>query len=336
MLSSTTKDEPLLEVRELSTAFFSRRGVVQAVDKVSFALKRGEILGLVGETGSGKSVTALSLIDMVRFPGQVTGGEIWFAGEEWLRKPQRARGGIRGRGIAMIFQHARAALNPLLAIERQIGRLLTRYQGLRGPARREAALDLLIQLGINDAERVLRSYPHELSGGMAQRVGIALALACAPQILIADEPTTALDVTTQRETLELIRTLRDQRGMAILFITHDLGVIAQLCDRVAIMHAGHIVETGPVRRIFAEPLHPYTSGLLRALPRLERTEALTTIPGIPPNLIAPPPGCRFVERCAYAEQRCHQWPPTVALDDHAVMCVRYADNCATQLRSVGG
>lgn len=203
MLPLHATDPLLLDVRELSTAFFSRRGVVQAVDKVSFTLRRGEILGLVGETGSGKSVTALSLIDMVRFPGQITGGEIWFDQEEWLRKPQRERDTIRGRGIAMIFQHARAALNPLSTVERQIGRLLARYQALNGTARRDAALDLLRQLGISAAERVLRSYPHELSGGMAQRVGIAMALACAPQILIADEPTTALDVTTQRETSSL-------------------------------------------------------------------------------------------------------------------------------------
>lgn len=319
----TPHGQPLLEVRNLSTAFFTRRGVVQAVDQVSFALQRGEILGIVGETGSGKSVTALSLIDMVRFPGRVVAGQVWLNGEEWRSKPPRQRQRIRGHGIAMIFQNARASLNPLLRVETLIGRLLSRYQGLDSRQCCDAILRLLQQLGIADSERVLRSYPHELSGGMAQRVAIAMALACAPQVLIADEPTTALDVTTQFETLALIRALSDAHNLGIILITHDLGVVAQTCDRVAVMHAGQLVEIGPVRRIFSDPLHPYTQGLLAAVPRMEQTDSLATIPGMAPDLIHPPDGCRFVHRCGYAEPRCQHRPALVTREDHAVMCVRY-------------
>lgn len=317
---------PLLEVYGLQVAFFTRRGVVKAIDGVSFSIGDGEVLGLVGETGSGKTVTALSLIGMVRYPGRILDGEIWFKGEEWLSKQSKKRVEIRGKGIAMIFQNAKSSLNPLLNVRKQIMRAARLNHEVDQKQAEAESMQLLAQLGMPDPRRVMDSYPHELSGGMAQRVVIATAMARRPALLIADEPTTALDVTTQAEILRLIRQLRDEMGTSVLLITHDLGVIAETCDRVAVMHAGHMVEEGTVFEIFEQPLHPYTKALLKSIPRVDRQIDPVVIHGDVPDLIKPPSGCRFVDRCPYVMRKCHNRPPYYTLDaNHRVMCFLHED-----------
>ena len=325
-ITNNDLSEPLLEVNGLQVAFFTRRGVVKAIDGVSFSIGAGEVLGLVGETGSGKTVTALSLIGMVRYPGRILDGEIWFRGEEWLSKPTKERVEIRGNGISMIFQNAKSSLNPLLKVRKQIIRAF-RLNNVKDQKQAESeTLQLMGRLGMPDPQRVMESYPHELSGGMAQRVVIATAMACHPALLIADEPTTALDVTTQAEILRLIRQLRDEMGISILLITHDLGVIAATCDRVAVMHAGHMVEEGTVFEIFEQPLHPYTKALLKSVPRVDRPIDPVVIHGDVPDLVNPPSGCRFVDRCPDVMRKCHNRPPYYTLDaNHRVMCFLYED-----------
>jgi peptide/nickel transport system ATP-binding protein len=291
-------ERPLLEVAGLRTSFATRDGIVRAVDGISFNVDRGEIMGLVGESGCGKSVTSLSIMRLVPPPGRIEAGTVTFAGRDLLTLRADQMRSIRGQQLAMIFQQPTSSLNPVWDVGRQIGETLEIHRGMRRRDARKRALELLELVGIPDPERRLRSYPHELSGGMAQRIMIAMALACEPELLIADEPTTALDVTIQAQILDLLRNLRDELGTAIILITHDLGVVAEMCDRVAVMYAGEIVEQTDVRRLFRDPRHPYTRGLIGSIPVPGDIEHdLAVIPGNVPNLIDLPSGCRFAPRC---------------------------------------
>ncbi len=291
-------DRPLLEVKGLHTSFYTRDGVVRAVDGIDFHVDRGEIMGLVGESGCGKSVTSLSIMRLVAKPGRIHAGQILFDGEDLLTLPDDRMRGIRGNRISMIFQQPTSSLNPVWNVGNQIEEVLRIHRGMKGKAANARALALLRMVGISDPERRLKAFPHEMSGGMAQRIMIAMALACEPELLIADEPTTALDVTIQAQILDLMRDLREETGTAIIFITHDLGVVAEMCDRVAVMYAGEIVEQASVRTLFDDPRHPYTRGLIGSIPVPgDVKESLTVIPGNVPNLIDLPAGCRFAPRC---------------------------------------
>jgi oligopeptide/dipeptide ABC transporter ATP-binding protein len=292
-------DRPLLEVTGLRTSFYTRDGVVRAVDGIDFHVDRGEIMGLVGESGCGKSVTSLSIMGLVAKPGVIDAGVVMFDGRDLLKLKNDEMRKLRGDRLSMIFQQPQSSLNPVRDVGRQIGEVLELHRGMkRGPARARA-LELLRMVGIPDPERRLKSFPHEMSGGMAQRVMIAMALACEPELLIADEPTTALDVTIQAQILDLMRSLREQTGTAIILITHDLGVVAEMADRVAVMYAGEIVEQADVTTLFRQPRHPYTRGLIASIPVVGNVHTdLSVIPGNVPNLIDLPKGCRFAPRCA--------------------------------------
>jgi oligopeptide/dipeptide ABC transporter ATP-binding protein len=293
----------LLDVRGLRTSFFTREGVVRAVTGVDFDVRRGEILGLVGESGCGKSVTSLSIMGLVAPPGRVEEGEVLFDGQNLLNLSDAQMRDIRGNRISMIFQQPTSSLNPVMKVGRQIGEVLEAHRGMKRKAANERALELMSMVGIPDPKRRLESYPFEMSGGMSQRVMIAMALACEPELLIADEPTTALDVTIQAQILELMRRLQRETGTAIVLITHDLGVVAEMCDRVAVMYAGEIIEQADTRTLFRDPRHPYTKGLIGAVPVLGQTkEMLAVIPGMVPNLIDLPVGCRFAPRCGAREE----------------------------------
>jgi peptide/nickel transport system ATP-binding protein len=290
--------ERLLDVRGLRTSFHTRDGIVRAVDGIDFHVDRGEIMGLVGESGCGKSVTSLSILRLVPPPGRIEAGEVVFAGQDLLKLPLSKMRDLRGDGISMIFQQPTSSLNPVFDVGFQLGEVLEIHRNMRRRAARARALELLQMVGIPDPKRRLDAYPHEMSGGMAQRVMIAMALACEPELLIADEPTTALDVTIQAQILDLMRKLQRETGTAIVLITHDLGVVAEMCDRVAVMYAGEIVEQTDVRTLFRSPKHPYTQGLIGSIPILGATkEELAVIPGNVPNLIDLPPACRFAPRC---------------------------------------
>ena len=305
--------EAVLRVEGLKTWFHTEHGVVKAVDGVSFEVRKGEVLGLVGESGSGKSVTNLSVLQLVpRPPGRYEAGHIWFDGQDLLTLSERQLRKVRGRRVSMIFQDPMTSLNPYLRVSVQIGEVLQLHEGLSRREARERSIELLEAVGIPDPGRRIDAHPHELSGGMRQRVMIAMALACSPELLLADEPTTALDVTVQAQILELIGGLCRERGTAVVLVTHDLGVVAGVADRVAVMYAGRIVEQGPVDRLFAAPKHPYTQGLLRSLPRLDRKEALTAIPGLPPDLSTLGPGCAFAPRCPAVHGRCTMAAPAWA------------------------
>ena len=317
---------PLLTVTDLRTSFHTRSGVYRAVDGVSFSVDRGETLGIVGESGSGKSVTCYSLMGLVpQPPGRIEGGSAVFDGIDLLQcTPAQARG-LRGKRIAMIFQDPMTSLNPYMRIADQlIEPLLIHEHVTRGDALRRAG-EALEAVGINDAGRRMQLYPHEFSGGMRQRVMIAMALITRPELLIADEPTTALDVTVQAQILELIRQRQRELGMAVIFITHDLGVVAGLCDRVQVMYAGRIFETAPTRTLFASPRHPYTRALQRSIPGLQRKgAALYSIEGLPPDLSRPSPGCPFAPRCEHATAGCTSTPAVLrsATAEHAHACGR--------------
>ena len=292
-------DRPLLEVNRLRTTFYTREGAVHAVDGIDFEVDRGEIMGLVGESGCGKSVTSLSIMRLVAKPGRIEAGSVVFDGQDLLTLSDEQMRDIRGDRISMIFQQPQSSLNPVWDVGKQIAEVLELHRGMKkGPAR-ERALDLLRMVGIPDPKRRLDAFPHELSGGMAQRVMIAMALACEPELLIADEPTTALDVTIQAQILDLMRNLRDETGTAIILITHDLGVVAEMCDRVAVMYAGEIVEQSDVTSLFRRPKHPYTQGLIASIPVVGSVQdELRVIPGSVPNLIDLPSTCRFAPRCS--------------------------------------
>ena len=306
----------LLEVSDLRTSFFLRSGELRVLDGVSLEIEAGEVLGLVGETGSGKSVTAYSITRLLKQPGRVVGGEVKWDGRDLVRLwESELEQEIRGKEISMIFQSPREALNPVITVGRQLTQVLRIRRGMDRREARAEAIRILKSVYISDPESRLDSYPHELSGGMAQRIMIALALSCQPRLLIADEPTTGLDVTTQHQIVLLLRELRDRTGMAILLITHDLALAAQLCDRVAVLYAGRIAEMGPIGHLFRSPRHPYTAALLASRPRLGLQGDILTIPGNVANLMRPPGGCRFHPRCPNATQVCaQQQPPLEPMD----------------------
>ncbi|HEY4247789.1 MAG TPA: ABC transporter ATP-binding protein [Lacunisphaera sp.] len=321
---------PLLEVTDLRTYFHTRGGVYRAVDGVNFSLEKGETLGLVGESGSGKSVTCYSLMGLVpQPPGRIESGKAMFDGVDLLHCPQRELRAIRGKRIAMIFQDPMTSLNPYLRISEQLIEPLLIHEKISRTDALARGLAMLQAVGINDAEKRLRSYPHEFSGGMRQRVMIAMALIGRPEILIADEPTTALDVTVQAQILELIKKLQAELGMAVIFVTHDLGVVSGLCDRVQVMYAGRIVETADTRTLFKTPRHPYTKALQRSIPSLQpKGRELYTIPGLPPDLSKPIAGCAFAPRCEFAVERCKAEDPRLlpVTPTQATACLRVQAN----------
>ncbi len=318
----------ILEVKNLSTHFLTRAGVVKAVDDVSFAIPRGSTLALVGESGSGKSVTSLSILRLVPPPGSIVAGEVIFNGADLMKLDDEAMRSLRGREIAMIFQDPMSSLNPVFTVGDQIAEAIQLHERLSRKQAWKKAGEMMERVKIPDAKRRARDYPHQLSGGMRQRVMIAMALSCNPTLLIADEPTTALDVTIQAEILELLRGLKDDFDLSMLLITHDLGVVAETADRVAVMYAGRIVEEAPVRDIFHRPKHPYTEGLLQSVARLTsegfRLRRLATIEGTVPSLLDLPAGCKFAPRCSYVIDECSQTEPTlVAVNPaHTSRCIR--------------
>ncbi len=304
----------LLEVKGLRTQFFTQDGVVNAVNGISYTLNEGETLGIVGESGCGKSVGVMSLIRLIPTPpGKIAGGEVWFDGQDLLKTSDDQIRAIRGNKISMIFQDPMTSLNPVLTIGRQIGEALELHLGMDKKQARQRSIELLELVGIPSAADRIDNYPHQFSGGMRQRVMIAMGLSCNPQLLIADEPTTALDVTIQAQIVDLVKRLRDEIGMAIIWITHDLGVVAGLADRVIVMYAGYIVEEAAVKELYKHPRHPYTLGLLGSLPRLDadRPEKLESIEGLPPDLIDFPKGCPFYARCNYRIDRCLEKMPAL-------------------------
>jgi oligopeptide/dipeptide ABC transporter ATP-binding protein len=320
----------LLEVKNLQTHFPTRAGLVRAVDGVSFYVDKGELLGLVGESGCGKSITALSLMRLIAPPGRIVGGEIVFDGENLLAASEERMREIRGDDIAMIFQDPMTSLNPVYTVGEQIAEALRLHRKLSRKAARETAIEAMREVAIPDPARRADDYPHQLSGGMRQRVMIAMALACDPKLLIADEPTTALDVTIQAQILELLNELRRTRELAVLLITHDLGVVAETADRVAVMYTGRIVEESPVEELFARPKMPYTEGLLRSVPKLtaehvKKVQRLETIEGIVPSPTALPAGCHFAPRCSHRMPRCTEGEiPLYQLEGEVkVRCVLY-------------
>ena len=320
----------LLEVRDLVTHFFTRDGVVKAVDGISYGIEEGEVLGIVGESGCGKSVHALSIMRLVANPpGRIVDGEILFEGEDLLKVDDREMRHIRGNRIAMVFQEPMTSLNPVLTIGRQLTETLELHQNMGKEQANERAAELLHTVGIPDAERKLADYPHQFSGGMRQRVMIAMALSCNPKLIIADEPTTALDVTIQAQILELMQDLAKAFGTAMIIITHNLGVVARYADRVNIMYAGKVIERGNAEEIYSNPRHPYTVGLLRSVPRLDlpRRAKLDPIEGQPPDLINLPVGCSFQARCRWAIDKCATDSPELmdTGDGHLSACWRYED-----------
>ncbi|MEE9298291.1 MAG: ABC transporter ATP-binding protein [Acidimicrobiia bacterium] len=297
-MTAIDTERPLLQVNGLSTWFHTRDGIVKAVDGVSFEVHRGEVLGLVGESGCGKSVTSLSIMQLVPSPGRNEGGEVLFDGENILEMSRRELESLRGERISMIFQQPQSSLNPVTSVGVQISEVFEIHRRLKRAVGEERAVELLTRVGIPDPVERIEGYPHEFSGGRAQRVMIAMALALKPELLIADEPTTALDVTIQAQILDLIRDLRREEGTAVILITHDLGVVAEMADRVAVMYAGEIVEEADTESLFADPKHPYTQGLISSIPVLGEVETeLDVIPGNVPNLVDLPVGCRFADRC---------------------------------------
>jgi oligopeptide/dipeptide ABC transporter ATP-binding protein len=312
----------VLDVRDLTVAFPSEDGWLRAVDGVSFTVRQGEIVGLVGESGAGKSLTSEALLRLVRCPPARVTGAVWFQGQDLLGLGEAALERIRGRDLAMIFQNPSASLNPVFRVGAQVHEAMALH--LAEPARtlRQRVVEILGRVGIPSADVRQRDYPHQFSGGMAQRVMIGMAMACAPSLLIADEPTTALDVTIQAQVLALIRRLARETGTAVLLVSHDLGIVSQMCHRVLVMYAGKIVEMAPVGALFRAPAHPYTRGLLACVPRANGTGRLDVIPGVMPGLRGIPDGCRFHPRCPVAEPRCATQPPALRAvgPDHAAAC----------------
>ena len=314
----------VVDVKDLQTHIVTRWGTLKAVDGVSFTVAEGETLGIVGESGSGKSMTCLSIVRLVpRGAARIVGGQILLDGENLLTKSEDAMQQIRGRKVGMILQDPMSSLNPVFSVGMQVREPVGMYHGLRGRALTERATELLASVRIPSPSARLRAFPHQLSGGMRQRVVGAMAIAAPPRLLIADEPTTSLDLTIQMQYLGLLKELQERHRLAMIFVTHDLGIVARICDRVAVMYGGRIVEIGPVRRIFKSPAHPYTRALLDAIPRLgARRDRLTTIEGQPPDLVALPPGCAFAPRCPHAIERCRRESPpeTVVAPEHATRC----------------
>jgi peptide/nickel transport system ATP-binding protein len=329
-------DEMLLEVKNLTTDFEMKRGTVHAVMDVSFSVRKGEVLAIVGESGSGKSVTSLSVMGLLQPPGRVVSGEINYKGRNLLSLSAGEMRQIRGNHISMIFQEPMTSLNPVFTLQNQLTEAIRTHMKLGKKAAVERAIEMLRLVGIPSAEKRIRDYPHQMSGGMRQRVMTAMALSCDPDLLIADEPTTALDVTIQAQILALINELRDKIGMAVLLITHDLGVVAETADRVVVMYCGQVVEEATAVTLFERPLHPYTLGLLESIPTMEDTdsdEPLYMIPGMVPNPLNMPQGCAFAERCARRMDRCtREMPPLYDTEDRKLRCFLF-DPQAGEVRS---
>lgn len=319
-----TEAEPssLLQIEDLRTHFFTPTGIVRVLDGMSLSAQRGMITGVVGESGSGKSVSFLSVVRLLKPPGRMVGGSVKFKGRDLARLSESEMRRVRGKEISMIFQNPRGSLNPVFRIGELLQTVFETHRSLKGKAAEAASMEILDQVGLPNPRAVMRRYPHELSGGMCQRVMIALALSCAPDLLIADEPTTALDVTIQLQIIGLLAGLRDELGLTQIIITHNLGVVAEVCDRVIVMYAGKVVEEGDVNTIFATPRHPYTVGLNRSRPRTHGTGELLSIPGTVPDLRRPPSGCPFHPRCAHAREICKDIePPLEAIGNgHRVAC----------------
>ncbi|MFC1984690.1 ABC transporter ATP-binding protein [Chloroflexota bacterium] len=320
-------EEKVLEVKGLRTSFFTEDGEVRAVDGLSYDVKRGESVGLVGESACGKSVSALSIIRLIPYPpGVIVGGEVIFKGQDILQVSEADMRHIRGNRIAMVFQEPMTSLNPVLNIKRQLSESLELHRGMDKKAAAGEAVKLLHLVGLPDAEKRVADYPHQFSGGMQQRIMIAMALSCNPELLIADEPTTSVDVTVQAQLLELLDGLREQFGTSVIIITHNLGIVARYADRVNVMYAGRLVETAPTDVLYSEPKHPYTMGLLASVPRLDlaRNRKLSVIDGLPPNLAHLPKGCAFCSRCYLAIDRCLEEKPELEKvgEDHSSACFR--------------
>jgi len=320
----------VIEVKDVSVRFATDFGEVEAVDGASFEVRESEILGLVGESGSGKSVTATAILRLIRRPGRLTGGSIVLDGRDLARLGEGELQTVRGTEMTMISQTPRTALNPLITVGEQVARLFVLHAGLSKTEARRRAIEMLAMVGIPEPERRARQYAHQFSGGMCQRVMIAMALATSPRLLIADEPTTGLDVSTAARILDLLRDLGRKTGASILLITHDLGVVATTCHRVAVMHAGQVVEIAPVHALFAHPAHPYTRALVRSIPRIDREVAMEPIPGAVPSLLNVAPGCRYSGRCPWVEEHCRQVKPamTEIAPDHFVACFAVEDGRA--------
>jgi oligopeptide transport system ATP-binding protein len=313
----------LLEVNNLKTRFYTQEGVVHAVNGISYKLDEGQTIGIVGESGCGKSVGVLSVMRLIpNPPGRITDGEVWYKGRDLLKLSGEEMRQVRGREIAMIFQDPMTSLNPVLTIGQQIAEALQLHMGMDKRQARARTIELLEMVGIPGAAARIDDYPHQFSGGMRQRVMIAMGLSCAPQVLIADEPTTALDVTIQAQIIELVKRLRDELGMAVIWITHDLGIVAGLAETVIVMYAGFIIERAPVKELYANPSHPYTLGLLGSLPRIDQeSERLANIEGAPPDLVAEPIGCPFAPRCSFRKEQCAVNPPLEQIGlNHEIAC----------------
>ena len=313
---------PLLHIEDLTVHFHTDEGIVEAVDGIQLLVPSGEIVGVVGESGSGKSVTALSILRLIRKPGRIIQGTILFDGRNLLDLSEEEMRPLRGSHISMIFQSPRTSLNPVLSAGWQIERLIRLHKKEKAKGAREQTVQMIRQVGIPSPERIYHEYPHQLSGGMCQRIMIAMALATNPKLLIADEPTTGLDVSIAAQILDLLQEMGRRTGATILLITHDLGVVAGYCDRVAVMHAGQVVESASVKKLFRQPLHPYTMKLIHSVPRVDVDRIMETIPGNVPGLIHPPQGCRFADRCQWVMEICRKTrPPVQTLDgDHLVAC----------------
>ena len=327
--------DEILQVNGLKTSFLNSNGETQAVRGVSFTVHKGEALGIVGESGSGKSVTSMSILQLLASTGRIREGEVLFEGKDLTKATRKEMREIRGGKIAMIFQDPMSSLNPLIRVGKQVEEMISIHQpSLSKEERKKRVLELFRLVRIPEPEKRYQSFPHEFSGGMRQRVMIAMALACNPEILIADEPTTALDVTIQDQILKLLRSLQEEMGMSIIFITHDLGVVAELCSRVLVMYGGMVMEEALIDDIFHRPRHPYTMGLLASIPNIkqDKSQRLTPIPGSPPDMTNPPAGCPFAPRCPYARQIClEQMPPYTQLDPtHRSMCWLLTPEAPTQ------
>jgi peptide/nickel transport system ATP-binding protein len=324
--------QPVLSVRDLKVQFVTRRGVLKAIDGVSFDIAKGEVLGVVGESGAGKSVTGSAVIGLIDPPGRIAGGEIWLSGTRIDNLPAEEMRKVRGKRIGMIFQDPLTSLNPLYRVGEQLIETIQTHTNMSGAQARKRAIDLLAEVGIPAPERRIDGYPHEFSGGMRQRVVIALALCAEPELIIADEPTTALDVSVQAQIITLLKRLGREHGTAIMLVTHDMGVIAETADRVAVMYSGRIAEIGPVRDVVQNPLHPYAAGLMGAIPSLSQDSdaRLVQIPGSMPRLSAIPPGCPFHPRCPHAWERCtRDRPEPIQRSAHRVACHLYDANDPT-------
>ncbi|TWI52866.1 ABC transporter ATP-binding protein [Halalkalibacter nanhaiisediminis] len=330
MTTIVNDNQPILEVRDLRTSFFTGNVEVKAVDGVNFSVPKGKTLGIVGESGSGKSITSLSILRLIQNPGKVVGGEVVFKGKNLLEKSEAQMRKIRGNEISMIFQEPMTSLNPVYTVGQQIGEAFQIHEGLGKKKAIERSIEMLKLVGIPSPEKRVHQYPHELSGGMRQRVMIAMALACNPELLIADEPTTALDVTIQAQILELMKDLQDRLGMSIIMITHDLGVVAETCDYVAVMYCGKVIEYAQVDELFKNPRHPYTVGLLNSLPRHDidlEDEELSVIKGSVPSPTDLPKGCRFAPRCPHASDICALRLPNLEEDENGnqIRCWIYSE-----------